>query len=303
MSLRFVVSGSTGMIGSAVCDWLSQRGHTITRLIRPSTIKKSPVGSIVWDASKKTIDLERLEGYDAVIHLAGASIADQRWTPAYKKVILDSRVEGTSFLAESLRKLKNPPKTFFSASAIGFYGDHSAADILDETGANGQGFLAQVTKEWEAATKPAEIPGINVVHMRFGVVLDTRGGALAKMLPPFYCGLGGPIGSGKQMLSWIALWEIPQIIYFLATKGGVRGPVNFTAPQPVDSKDFAKVLGSVINRPAFLPLPGFAVSALLGQMGKELLLSGAHVTPRQLLDKGYQFAYPDLRSALVSILK
>ncbi len=303
MSLRFAVTGSTGMIGSAVCDWLTQRGHSVTRLVRPDTLKKTPEGSILWDARKKTIDLERLEGFDAVINLAGAGISDRRWTPAYKKLILDSRVEGTTFLAETLRKLKRPPRVFFSASAIGYYGDHPAKDIIDETGANGPGFLAEVARAWEAATKPAEMSGITIIPMRFGVVLDSRGGALAKMLPPFYWGLGGPVGRGNQILSWIALWEIPQMIYFLTIKSGSKGPVNFTAPEPVTSKEFAKILGEVINRPSFMPLPSFAVNILFGEMGRELLLSGAHIAPRRLLDKGYNFAYPDLRCALVSILK
>lgn len=291
------------MIGSAVCDWLTQRGHTVTRLIRPSTFKKTPEGSITWDPQKKIIDLERLEGHDAVIHLAGTNISNQRWTPLYKKMILDSRVEGTAFLAESLRKLKRQPKIFFSTSAIGYYGAHPASDVIDEAGANGHGFLAEVTKAWELATQPAETTGITVTHMRMGVVLDTSGGALAKMLPAFNFGLGGPIGNGKQILSWIALWEIPQMIYFLTIKSGVRGPVNFTAPNPVTSAEFAKVLGSILNRPAFMPLPAFAVKTIFGEMGQELLLSGAHIVPRRLLDKGYNFAYPDLRSALVSILK
>lgn len=291
------------MIGSAVCEWLSQRGHSVTRLIRPSTFKKTPEGSIVWDPQKKIIDLERLEGHDAVIHLAGTNIADRLWTPLYKKAILESRVEGTEFLSESLRKLRHQPKMFFSTSAIGYYGDHPAKDVIDEAGANGHGFLAEVTRAWELATKPAELAGITVTHMRMGVVLDTSGGALKKMLPPFYMGIGGPIGSGKQILSWIALWEIPQMIYFLTIKSGVRGPVNFTAPNPVSSSEFAKVLGSVINRPAFLPLPSFAVKTIFGEMGQELLLNGAHIIPRRLLDKGYNFAYPDLKSALVSILK
>ncbi len=291
------------MIGSAVYQWLIARGHTVTRFVRPSLFKRNPVGSIAWDPYKKTIDLEALEGHDAVIHLSGAGIADQRWTPAYKKLILESRVESTSFLSESLRKLKRPPKFLFSASAIGYYGDRSPKDIVDETGSFGSGFLAEVTRDWELATKPAEIFGITVTHMRFGVVLDRRSGALAKMLPLFYLGLGGPVGSGRQMISWIALDEIPQMIYFLTIKGGAKGPVNFTAPTPVPNSEFTKILATVIKRPAFLPFPSFAVRALLGEMGKELLLNGAHVVPRRLLDKGYHFTYPDLRGALVELLK
>lgn len=303
MSLRFALTGSTGMIGSAIYEWLTQRGHTVTRLVRSTTIKKFSENDIIWDPDQKAIDLKRLDGYDAVIHLAGASISDQRWTAKYKKVILDSRVEGTKFLAQSLCKLKHPPKKFFCASAVGYYGNHPAQTVLDETGLSGDGFLAQVTRQWELAAQSAQDAGISVIAMRFGVVLDTRGGALAKMLPPFYWGLGGPIGCGEQMMSWIALWEIPQIIYFLAAQNAVKGPVNFTAPQPVTNREFAQLLGNVIHRPAVLPLPSFAVSVLFGEMGQELLLKGANVVPRRLLDAGYNFAYPDLHSALVSILK
>ena len=208
-----------------------------------------------------------------------------------------------TFLAESLSKLKQPPKTFFCGSAIGYYGNHPAHEIIDEGGANGHGFLGDVTREWENATNPAEMSGIRVIHMRTGVVLDKKSGALAKMLPPFYLGLGGPIGSGEQVMSWIALAEIPSIINFLTEKSTVSGPVNFTAPQPVTSRDFAKVLGNVLHRPAFLPLPEFVVKTLFGEMGKELLLGGAHVTPRRLIESGYVFTYPDLKSALISILR
>lgn len=303
MALKFAVAGSTGMIGSAVCDWLSQRGHTVTRLVRPSTLKKAPEGSILWDAERKLIDLDKLEGYDAVINLAGVGIADKFWTPAYKSKILESRVESTHFLADSLRKLRNPPKNFFSASAIGFYGEHPSREIIDEGGANGHGFLAEVTKAWETATKPADMPGTSVTLMRFGIVLDKSGGALAKMLPVFKSGFGGAVGSGNQMLSWISLWEIPQIIYYLTLKGGARGPVNFTAPKPVNNREFAQILGEILHRPTFMGIPEFMVNFMMGEMGRELLLKGASVTPRRLLDKGYHFAYPDLRSALIDILK
>ncbi len=302
MALKFAVTGSTGMIGSVVCDWLKAHGHKVTQIIRPTTKKHVSAESLVWDVQKKTIDLARLEGHDVVIHFAGANIADRPWTVSYKKEILASRIEWTSFLAESLCKLKHPPKTFLCGSAIGFYGDHLANEMIDEGGRNGHGFLAEVTREWEAAAKPAENSGIRVINMRTGVVLDKKGGALAKMLPPFYLGLGGPIGSGNQIMSWIALDEIPRIISFLVENVNISGPVNFTAPHPVSSRDFAKVLGHVLHRPAFLPLPAFAVSTIFGEMGKELLLGGAHVTPRRLLESGYTFTYPDLQSALSSIL-
>lgn len=302
MSLKFALTGSTGMIGSKVYQWLTQQGHTVTRLVRPSTIKTQSEEDIVWDPSRKVLDCKRLEGYDAVIHLAGANISAHRWTPAYKKIILDSRIQATRFLAQSLCQLKKPPKYFFCASAVGYYGDHLARNVFDETGLSGPGFLAEVTRQWEAAAQPAQDAGINVIAMRFGVVLDKQGGALAKMLPAFRFGLGGPIGSGQQAMSWIALSEIPQMIYFLATQEAICGPVNFTAPVPVTSREFAQILGSVIHRPAVLPLPGFVVSALLGEMGQELLLKGASVIPRRLLDAGYNFTYPELRSALISIL-
>lgn len=303
MPLKFALTGSSGLIGSAVFDWLTARGHSVTRFVRPSLFSKNLSDCSVWNPRRRQIDLEALEGHDAVIHLAGAGISAQRWTARYKNIILESRVESTRFLADSLRRLKRPPKFLFSASAIGYYGNHSPMDIVDETGHYGRGFLTEVTREWEMATRPAEAFGIRVTHMRFGLVLDRHAGALAKILPLYYCGLGGPIGLGKQMMSWIALEEIPQIIYFLTINGGAKGPVNFTSPNPVSNREFSAILGSVLRRPSFLPLPSLAVRVFWGEMGKELLLNGAYVIPRRLLDKGYSFMYPDLRTALQVILK
>ena len=300
--MKFAVTGSTGMIGSAVREWLRQRGHQVNRLVRPQSSSHEPQ-DIPWDFEKKTIALDRLEGHDVVAHFAGANIADRRWTPRYKKLIYDSRVEGTRFLAESVTKLRRPPKLFLSASAVGYYGDHPERTPIDEAGDVGKGFLAEVCRDWELAAKSAQQHGIRVVPMRFGMVLDTRGGALAKMLPVFQWGLGGPIGSGKQMISWIALWEIPQIVYYLSQQDKVNGPVNVVAQQAVTNQTFAKTLGHILSRPAVLPFPKAAVSLVFGEMGRELLLNGATVVPQRLQELGNKFAYPDLKSALTSILK
>lgn len=301
MDLKIAITGSTGMIGSAISYWFSQNGCTVTPLIRPDSAQHSSDG-ILWDYQNNHIDLAALEGYDAIIHLAGANIANHRWTESYKKTILDSRVDSTYFLAQSIRQLRKPPKYFFTASAIGYYGDRPDGNFVDETCPRGQGYLAIVTQEWEEATQPAKTFGVNVVHMRFGIVLDRKSGALAKMLPPFYYGLGGPIGSGQQGMSWIALEEIPKIIYFLMEQKNISGPINFTSPNPVSNAEFSRILGEVIQRPAKLPLPSFAVQLLFGEMGKELLLSGAYVIPRRLLDLGYSFKNQDVDATLKSLL-
>lgn len=296
--MKILISGSTGLIGTRVVEYLRAKGHQVNRLVRPGSSEPG----IAWDIAARTIDLEQLEGHDAVIHLAGASIAGGRWTAEYKEKILKSRVEGTYFLAKSLAQLKHKPKVFLSGSAIGYYGNVAFESPVDEDSAGGTGFLAEVVAQWETAAKPAEMAGIAVTYLRTGVVLSKHGGALKQMLPPFYLGLGGPIGSGHQGLSWIALDEIP-IIYEFLLHHPIPGPVNITGPAAVTSREFGKVLGQVIHRPAVMPLPGFAVKLLLGEMGQELLLAGQNVSPKKLLEHGYVFRYPDLGSALEVVLK
>jgi hypothetical protein len=299
-NMRFLVSGSTGMIGSAVCLWLEQQGHTVSRLIRPET--KSEKG-IVWDVERQRVPLSEIEGHDVVIHLGGAGVADQRWTPEYKRKIYFSRVKSTILLAESLAKLRQPPKLFLSGSAVGFYGNHSGGEQIDEDAGAGQGFLPKVCQTWEQAAQLAGQSGIRVVLMRMGLVRDARAGALFMMLPAFRLGLGGPLGNGEQVMSWIALKEIPLIIDFLSRQEGISGPVNFVAPQAVSNREFARSLGKALCRPAVLPMPKPVVSLVFGEMGRELLLSGARVKPRRLMDLGYQFTYPELATTLADLLK
>ena len=297
MTEKILISGFSGLIGSAIISHLESKGHNVVRLVR-SLPKHDQHNTISWNIERKEIPLELLENFDAVIHLAGANIADHRWTPQHKKNILNSRVESTQLLASALMKLKHPPKVFFCASAIGYYGNHNPEKIIDENHPVGHDFLADVCRRWEEATQPAQKTGIRVVNLRFRVVLSPKGGALAKMLPIFKLGLGGPLGSGQQVMSWIALEEIPRILSFLLETEDISGPINCVAPQPVSNKGFTKILGQVVHRPTFFPAPSFGIRLLLGEMADALLLGGALVIPKKLIDANYQFNYPDLRSAL-----
>jgi uncharacterized protein (TIGR01777 family) len=242
------------------------------------------------------VDTAKLEGLDAVIHLAGESIQG-RWTPNKKARIRESRFKGTRLLADALAQLAKPPKVFISASAIGYYGDRGD-EVLREDSSPGNGFLAEVVREWEAATEPASKKGIRVVNVRTGIVLGSEGGALGQMLTPFKMGVGGRIGSGQQYMSWIALDdEVGAIEHALKTES-LRGPVNFVGPSPVRNTEFTKVLGKVLSRPTVFPLPAFAVKTVFGQMGEELLLFSQRVEPSRLTASGYKFRYPELEGAL-----
>ena len=289
--MRIAITGSTGMIGSTLISFLLLKGHNITQITRPK----------VWDPNAEKIDAQALEGHDVVIHLAGANVGE-RWSEAHKKDILESRIKGTRLLCQTLARLKNKPKVLLSASAIGYYGNHPPDRILDENSPQGQGFLPDVCRQWEEETRAARDAGVRVVNMRFGVVLSKNGGALSKMWRPFQLGLGGVLGSGKQMMSWVALDEIPFIIDHLMNKD-VSGPVNLVSPQVVSNAQFTKVLGQVIKRPTIFPVPGFMIQLLFGEMGERLLLEGARVVPKRLQETGYQFHYPDLRSALERAVK
>lgn len=294
--MRIAITGSTGLIGTAVAEYFQKQGHAITPLVR----SKSKVGkeAIYWDIPSQQIETDKLEGHDVVIHLAGANIAAKRWSPQFKEEIRASRIQGTTLLCNALASLKNPPKAIFSASAVGFYGNNTPHISIDEEHNVGNGFLPGVCAQWEKAAEPAESAGIRVVFMRFGVVLSPKGGAMAKMLPAFKQGLGGRLGMGTQMMSWIALNEIPPAIEYLISVPQVAGPVNFVSPQPVSNAEFTKILAKVIRRPAVFPFPAFGVRLLFGEMGQTLLLEGAKVIPRRLQESGYAFRYPDLETAL-----
>lgn len=293
--LRVVVSGASGLIGSRLVKFLAGQGHRVDRLVR----RPPPPGStdIQWDPAAGQVEAGKLEGADAVVHLSGENIGAACWTQARKKLILRSRVESTKLLAGALAGLKKPPRVLVSASAVGFYGDGGAEIILEGCPA-GQGFLAEVCQAWEAAAEPARAAGIRVVHPRFGIVLDGEGGALKAMLIPFRLGLGGPIGSGTQFMSWIALSDLVRIILHLIQNENITGPVNAVAPQPVTNAEFSQTLGLVLNRPALLRVLPSITRCLFGEMGKALFLGSARVQPGKLAASGFYFLYRDLESAL-----
>ena len=297
--MKIVVSGSHGLVGKALLKSLTDDGHEVFRLVRHEPTFGAP--EIWWDPSEGRIDAAHLEGLDVVVHLAGESIASGRWTEEKKRAILESRVKGTVLLSEALARLSRPPSIFLSASAIGYYGDRDD-ELLTEQSSPGNDFLAKVCTEWEAATRAAVEKGIRTVHTRFGIILDDKGGALAKMLTPFRMGIGGRIGSGKQWMSWIALDDVVSGLKFLMGETSTRGPVNFVAPNPVTNAEFTKTLGRVLSRPTLLPVPEFGVRLAFGEMADALLLSSQRVEPSVLKSKGFEFRWTMLRDALRHIL-
>ncbi len=292
--LRIAITGASGMVGRQLAAFLTAGGHEVFRFARGRTARE---GEIAWNPASGRIDHEALEGLNAVIHLAGENIAGGRWTEGRKAEIVASRVNGTKLLAEALSVLRNPPGVFLSASAVGYYGDRGE-ERVDESASPGVGFLAEVARAWEDGTEPANAAGIRTVRMRFGVILSSRGGALAKMLLPFELGLGGPIGSGRQGFSWIALDDAIYAMYHLMRHDEIRGPVNVVAPGPVPQREFARALGGALRRPAFVPLPASVVRGLFGQMGEEALLQGQFVEPRALLGSGFTWSAARLDEAL-----
>ena len=297
--MKLAVTGSSGLIGSALIRSLSAAGHGVVRLVRsPATADK---GVIHWDPASFRLDPAALEGLDAVVHLAGESIASGRWTARKKARIRDSRVVGTKFLSESLSRLARPPRVLATASAIGYYGNRGE-QVLREDSAPGVDFLAEVCRAWEAAVGPAVARGIRVVHLRFGVVLSPEGGALAKMLLPFRLGLGGRLGSGRQYMSWVALDDAVGGIEHALAIDTLRGAVNVVAPRPVTNLEFTGTLGRVLSRPTLLSVPATAARLALGEMADALLLASTRVEPARLLASGYRFRHPDLEAALRQML-
>jgi hypothetical protein len=291
--MKILITGSHGLVGTALIKSLEPEGHEIFRLVRYAP--HSPT-EIEWSPERYSIALARLEGFDAVVHLAGEPIAEGRWTEEKKRKIRESRVKGTRLLGDALANLSSPPKTFLCASAIGYYGDRGD-ELLTETSAPGNDFLANVCVEWEKATALAAEKGIRVVNTRFGIILSQDGGALKKMLPPFRMGIGGQIGNGKQWMSWIALDDVVGAIKFALEHLLLRGPINFVAPYPVRNAEFTKILGRVLSRPTLFPIPAFGVRLMFGEMADALLLSSQRVEPERLKQAAYQFRYPSLEAA------
>lgn len=295
--MHVLVTGASGLVGTALVKKLATNGHDVTRLVR----RTPRPGEARWNPDDGSIEATALRGVDAVVHLAGASIAGRRWNDDCKRTLLESRLRGTTLIASTLAAGADKPAVMISASAIGYYGMH-ADEQLDETSPAGSGFLADLCVQWEAATAPAAEAGIRVALIRSGIVLSGQGGALKKQLPLFKFGLGGPIGSGRQWQSWIALDdEVGAIVHLLDSS--VSGPVNLTAPNPVRQRDFAKAVGRAVHRPAVLPTPAFAPKLVLGaEMATNLVVTGQRVQPAVLLADGYEFTYPTLELALAHVL-
>lgn len=297
--MTMVVSGASGLVGSALTASLVAGGSSVRRLVRREPDRAS--GDIAWDPAAGRLDPADLEGVDTVVHLGGESIASGRWSEEKRKRIRDSRVGSTRLLAETLARLERPPKVLVCASAVGYYGDRGRESLSEET-ATGEGFLAQVCEEWEAAAEPARAAGIRVANLRFGVVLTPNGGALRQMLPLFRLGLGGRLGTGDQYWSWIGIDDAVGAVEYVLGNESLSGPVNVTAPAPVTNREFTAVLARVLRRPAWLPAPSAALRLALGPMADELLLASARALPVRLLDSGYAFRHAELGSALRHLL-
>ena len=301
---RVLVSGSTGMIGLQLCAFLETAGHEVHRLMRVETKLPPDVNSsqvIRWNDRTGEIIEGDMNGFDTVIHLAGAGIGDKRWSKKRKQFIRDSRVIPTENLSKVLSKLNEPPKSLLCGSAIGFYGNRGT-EVLDESSSPGSDYLADVCGQWESASKDAKDSGIRVVYLRTGIVISPLGGALSKLLLPANLGAGGPVGGGKQMQSWVSLDDEVYAIHHLMMNQSSEGAYNLTAPNPVSQKQFAKVLGRVLRRPGFMPLPGFMIKIMFGEMGQKLVLEGQNALPNRLQESGFEFTYSDLESCLRNCL-
>jgi uncharacterized protein (TIGR01777 family) len=298
--MKILLTGASGLIGTALLPALTNKGHECLQLVRNSS-QASP-SKIFWNPEAGTIDAAALEGLDAVIHLAGENVAEGKWTVEKKARIRDSRVQGTTLISETLAGLLSKPKVLIAASAIGFYGNRGA-EMLNEKSASGNDFLSNVCREWELATKAAAEAGVRVVNLRFGVVLSEEGGALAKMLTPFRLGVGGRVGDGKQYMSWIALDDVVGAIIHALEDEKMNGAVNAVAPRAVTNTEFTKALGGALSRPTIFPVPAFALRLAFGEMADALLLSSTRVEPAKLLSAGYKFQYPELSGALKHLLE
>jgi len=298
--MKILMTGSTGLVGTALVSLLEKEGHRVSPLVRGKP--RAGTSEIEWHPDQNSVtNRDALEGHDAAIHLAGESIADGRWTPEKKRRVRDSRVKGTGLLAATLSQLERPPRVLASASAIGYYGNRGD-EVLDEASAPGNGFLADVCREWEAATAPAEEAGIRVAHLRFGIVLSEHGGALAKLLTPFKLGAGGKLGSGKQWMSWVAIDDAVAAIYKVVGADDMKKAVNIVAPNAVTNAEFTETLGRVLERPTVFSVPAFAARLAFGEMADEALLASQRVMPAGLKQHGFEFQCPQLEGALRRLL-
>jgi uncharacterized protein (TIGR01777 family) len=298
--MRVLISGASGLVGSALTDELRRAGHTVNRLVRPGGA--AAPGDVGWDPITGKLELGGPDGVEGIVHLAGASIAEGRWTESRKQVLRASRVDATRNLVNGLLGLARPPKVLVSASAVGYYGDRGD-EQLTEACAPGSDFLAQLARDWEAEALRAGEKGIRTVVLRFGVILSARGGALPRMLLPFKMGVGGKLGSGQQWMSWLTLAEAVGIARHALESAELTGAVNAVAPSPVRNSEFTKVLGKVLRRPTMFPAPAFALKLALGEMAEALLLSSQRVIPARLQEQGYRFQHPTLEAALRAVLK
>jgi uncharacterized protein (TIGR01777 family) len=297
--MKVLITGSTGLVGSTLIRSLKSEGYEIVRLVRSTP---NDLGTqVYWDPEQGTINATQLEGLSAVVHLAGESIAEGRWTDEKKTRIRESRTKGTRLLSETLAKLEQKPEVLVSASAVGFYGSRGD-ETLDEQSASGSDFLAEVCREWELATQSAAQAGIRVVNLRFGVILSGEGGALPKMLFPFRMGMGGKLGGGQQYISWISIDDAVGAIEHALTNNSLRGPVNVVAPSSVTNHEFTKTLGHVLSRPTIFPVPAFAARLIFGEMADATLLSSQRVEPARLKESGFVFKFPELEGALKHVL-
>ncbi len=299
--MKILMSGGSGLVGTAATAALRADGHTVAHLVRPGAAVKP--GDVSWEPMRATVDLAGIEGTDVVIHLSGAGIGDGRWTNARKQVLRSSRIDTTRVLVDSLSKLKQKPRALLVASAIGYYGE-GGEEILTESSANGTDFLALLCRDWEAEARRAAPMGIRTATLRFGIILSGNGGAVPRMLTPFKMGLGGRLGSGKQWMSWIAIEDVIGIIRFVIANEQVSGPVNVVAPNPVRNEEFTRLLAGMLHRPAIFPAPAFILKLVMGEMADALLLGSDRVIPEGLLAAGYSFRFqilePALRAAVLS---
>ena len=297
--MKILISGSHGFIGSAVHRSLEQGGAQLLRLIRQTQIAHSD--EVFWNLPDNFIDHSKLKNLDAVIHLAGENLFG-RWNDKKKQAIHDSRVKSTTFLAQTLAAKEHKPKVLICASAIGYYGDRGELECTETTEA-GEGFLTTVCRQWEQATLPASEAGIRVVNLRFGVVLGKAGGSLAKMLPAFKMGMGGPLGDGQQWVSWVSIDDAVRAVEFSLNHDNLSGPVNVVSPQPVRNKEFAQAIGHALHRPEVVPVPKRMLKFMLGEMADETVLASTKVLPHKLQSKGFSFEHPDLETALAAVLQ